>query len=196
MYEPNGVAGFATNFVLLRTSRQYFLLYREKSVVNIQRRSGKQLFPLLVFVLLTETELRNQFAITVNVLVAQVVQQVTAMTYHFQKTTTGVVVFLVRAQVVVQVVDLVGQDRDLNFRGPGVSVVYFKSFDQVLFSFLADPAQCPWPRCQRPDHRTRQILESGWPPARRRESAAQPSRYPPRECLVAAPHTGAAWHGR
>ena len=70
--------------------------------------------------LLTDAQLGDECTIAVDVLLCQVVQQVTALTNHHQQTAAGVVVMLVNPQVVGQLVDPGGQDSYLNL---GSSVI-------------------------------------------------------------------------
>ena len=55
-----------------------------------------------------------------NVLALDIVQELAAQADHLQKATTGVVVLLVRLEVVGQFVDAVGEDGDLHFRRAGI----------------------------------------------------------------------------
>ena len=73
--------------------------------------------------LLTQAELCNQGTIGLDIGLLQIVQQTTALTNHQQQTTTGVVILLVHLQMVVQVVDALGEQSDLHFGGTGVAFV-------------------------------------------------------------------------
>ena len=53
----------------------------------------------------------------------QIVQQTAALTNHQQQAATGVVILLVHLQMLVQVVDARGQQRDLHLGGTGVALV-------------------------------------------------------------------------
>ena len=66
-----------------------------------------------------QTEVRS--SVSLNVLLLQVVQEVSPLTYHLEQASSGVVVLLVDLQVLVQIVDPGGQDGDLDFRRTGVS---------------------------------------------------------------------------
>ena len=86
--------------------------------------------------LLTNAQLGNQGAVTVDVLVCQVVQHLAALTNHHQQTTTGVVVVLVYAQMVGQLVDAGSQDGNLNFGRAGVALVSRILQDNLGLLFL------------------------------------------------------------
>ena len=73
--------------------------------------------------LLTQTQLGNQRTIALDVLALEVVQQTATLTNHQQQTTAGVVVVLVVAQMLVQVIDARGQQRDLNLGRTGVALM-------------------------------------------------------------------------
>ena len=73
--------------------------------------------------LFTQTQFLDDGAVTVDILLHQVVEKVTAMTDHLEQATTGVVVLFVHLQVLGQIVDAAGQDRDLNFGRTGVTLV-------------------------------------------------------------------------
>ena len=62
-------------------------------------------------------------AIAVDVLLGQVVQQAAALADHHEKAAAGVVVVLVLTQMLGQLVDAGGQDRDLDLGGTGVALM-------------------------------------------------------------------------
>ena len=66
-------------------------------------------------VLLTKFEFFDDGAITVDIGLHQVVEQVAAMADHLQQTTAGVVVLLVDLAVFGQLNDSLGENGDLNF---------------------------------------------------------------------------------
>jgi hypothetical protein len=90
----------------------------------------------LPFSLFAQTQFLNNLTITVDVFLAQIVQEIPAMSDHFQKTTTGMMVFLVHTQMFIQIVDLVRQDRDLHFGRTRIIFMDFKLIDQFLLLFL------------------------------------------------------------
>src|SRR5690348_13067910 len=64
-----------------------------------------------------EPEFRNDSAIAVDVSPLHVVEQATTSAHHLEKAATAVVILLVRPEVIVQIVDSLGEDRDLHASG-------------------------------------------------------------------------------
>ena len=81
------------------------------------KEKGRLLAPpaLLEPELFAEAQTSNQSTITLNIYTSQVVEQVTALTYHLQQTTVGVMILLVGLQVLGQVTDTLGQYSNLYF---------------------------------------------------------------------------------
>ena len=77
------------------------------------------------FLLLTQTQLRNQCAIAVDVLFRKIAQHIPSFTDHLQQTAVAVVVLRVKFAVGGQVVDPFGQDRNLYLRRAGVVFMLF-----------------------------------------------------------------------
>ena len=73
--------------------------------------------------LLAQVQLGDQRTVALDVGLLEVLQQTTTLADHQQQTTVGVVVLLVVLQVLVQVVDAVGQQRDLHLGGTGVALM-------------------------------------------------------------------------
>ena len=71
--------------------------------------------------LLTNTELGDNGAVTLHVLLGQVVQHLTALTDHLQQAAAAVVVVDVDLQVLGELLDAGGQNGDLHLGGAGVS---------------------------------------------------------------------------
>ena len=76
----------------------------------------------------------NDGAVSFDFLLHEVFQKTAALTNHFQKTTTGMMVFLVVLQVFCQIADAFRKNGNLDFRGSRVSFVDAVGFDQYLFS--------------------------------------------------------------
>ena len=68
-----------------------------------------------------QAEVRDELAVTLEVARLVVVEQTTTLTDQLQQTATRVVVLLVLAQVLGEVVDALGEQRDLDLGGSGVS---------------------------------------------------------------------------
>ena len=87
--------------------------------------------------LFSESELADDRAVTLDVNLLQVVEQVSSVTDHLLQTAAAVEVLLVGLQVRGQVVDASGQNCDLNLGRTGVSFVGSVLFNQCeLFVFL------------------------------------------------------------
>ena len=71
--------------------------------------------------LLTDTQLSDQCTVTLDVLLHQVVEHLAALTYHLQQATTRVVILGMNLQVLGQLRDASGQDRNLYLGRTGVS---------------------------------------------------------------------------
>src|SRR5687768_16483467 len=74
-------------------------------------------------VLVTEPQFLNDLAVRLDVCPPQIVQQAPTLAYHLQEAAATVVVFAVLAEMIREVVDAFGQDRNLNLGGPGVGFV-------------------------------------------------------------------------
>ena len=87
--------------------------------------------------LLSQSELADDRAVTLDISLLQVVQKVSSVTDHLLKTAAAVEVLLVGLQVLGQVSDAVGKDRDLNLGRARVSLVGCVLLDNgELFFFL------------------------------------------------------------
>ena len=62
-----------------------------------------------------DTELLDELAVLLDVALLDVLQHTAALTDEHHEAATGVVVLLVRLQVLGEVADALGEDRDLNF---------------------------------------------------------------------------------
>src|SRR6185437_6297833 len=68
----------------------------------------------------TQAETADQRLVALGVLALQVTEQAAAMVDHLQKATTRMMVLLVRLEMVGQLLDARGQQRDLHLRRTGV----------------------------------------------------------------------------
>ena len=73
--------------------------------------------------LLPQAESSADSTIALDVSLLEVVLQAATTTYHLEQTTTRVVVLLVELEVLVQVVDALGEQCNLDFGGTGVTLV-------------------------------------------------------------------------
>ena len=83
--------------------------------------------------LLTNTKLLDASTISLDILALEVSKKVSSLTYHLQKTSSGVMVLLVDLEVLGKVVDPLGEDSDLYLRGSGVGLMSSVSFDNSSF---------------------------------------------------------------
>ncbi len=74
-------------------------------------------------------------AIAIDVLVGQVGEHAPALSDQFQEATTRVEVVAVLAQMILQAIDALGQQRDLNFRRTGVLRMRLKLRNNRVFVF-------------------------------------------------------------
>ena len=70
-----------------------------------------------------DTELIDDSAVTLDVLGHQIVQHLAALTDHLQQAAAGVMILLVGTEVLGEVVDSLGENGDLNFRGTRVALM-------------------------------------------------------------------------
>ena len=89
-----------------------------------------------MFALLSQAELADDRAVTLDVVLLQVVQQTSSLTDHLLETATAVEVLLVDFQVLGQVSDAVGQNSNLYLRRTCVALVSSILRDDVVFEFL------------------------------------------------------------
>ena len=87
--------------------------------------------------LAAQAELRDKGAVALQVGSLQVAEQATALADHLQQATAGVVVLAVVAQVLGELVDALGEQRDLDLGRAGVAAGAPVLADQLLLS-------CPW----------------------------------------------------
>jgi hypothetical protein len=74
-------------------------------------------------------------AITLDILFLQVVQQTSSLTDDLEKTPTGMMIFLVGAEMLSKIGDALGQKSDLHLRRPGVSLMGLELFNDFLLAF-------------------------------------------------------------
>ena len=87
-------------------------------------------------ILFAEIQLRDNFAVTIDVFLAQVAQNAAALPDHFQQAAARMMVFLVFLQMFGEVRDARRQKRNLHFGRAGVAVMHAVFFDNLLLGFL------------------------------------------------------------
>ena len=96
------------------------------------------MLPLQCQILFSQSETGDKASVSVDICLSEVLEKVSSLSYHLQKTSSGVVVFVMLFEVLVEVVDPVSKDSYLNLRG--TCVAFFSSilFDDFLFfSFVS-----------------------------------------------------------
>ena len=90
-----------------------------------------------MYALLTDAELFDYSAVSFNIVLLQISQQVSSVTYHLQKTTAGVVILLVNLDVFGELVDSLSENSDLNLRRTCVVLVKAVSLDYGSLFFFS-----------------------------------------------------------
>ena len=91
------------------------------------------LLTLPMMALSSQTELANDGTVTLNIVVLQIVEEVSSVTDHLLKTAAAVEVVLVSLQMLGEGRDSVGQNGDLHLGRSGVSLVGSVLLDNALF---------------------------------------------------------------
>lgn len=86
--------------------------------------------------LLSDSELFDYCAITLDILLLEIAQQISSVTYHLEKTTTAVVILRVDLEVLGERVDAVRENRDLYLGRAGVVLVDAVFSNDLLLYFL------------------------------------------------------------
>ena len=97
------------------------------------------LLSLPMMALSSQTELANDGTVTLNIVVLQIVEEVSSVTDHLLKTAAAVEVVLVCLQMLGERCDSVGQKRDLHLGRTGISFMGCVLLDNaLLFVFQHD----------------------------------------------------------
>ncbi len=88
--------------------------------------------------LLSESELLNYCAVTLNIGILEILEKVTSLTYHLEKSATAVEVLLIVSEMRVEVVDSLSENSDLNLRRAGVALVHSVSENDFLLLVLCE----------------------------------------------------------
>src|SRR5215471_287543 len=84
--------------------------------------------------LLADTELADQFAIALDVLRSQIIEQTTALAHQLEKPPARMMILRVNLEMLGQVRDALGQKRDLHFRRAGVAGMGGEFSDDFLLA--------------------------------------------------------------
>lgn len=93
---------------------------------------------LFKLALATQAQTLDQRLVTRFFLALDVVEQTTTLTHHDQQTAARVEVVLVLFHVLGEVLDPLGQDRDLHFRGTGVTGLKAVFSDEFRLAFYSN----------------------------------------------------------
>ena len=85
--------------------------------------------------LLAQLQLLRNLLIASSIRCVKIIQQATALSYHFKQAATGAVIFLVGLKMFRQIVDALGKQRDLNVSRTGVTVVDSKILNELALNF-------------------------------------------------------------
>jgi hypothetical protein len=96
---------------------------------------GVHALPPEVVTLFSESQGLDHFPVPVDVLVLQVVQQPSSLTHKFEQAPSGMMIFSVDFEMLVQVIDALREQSNLNLRRSSIRVVKFKLINQCLFLF-------------------------------------------------------------
>src|SRR5665213_2773231 len=85
--------------------------------------SSRRAFSCSTFVLVTEAKLGDELAIPLNFCPLHVIEEAATPTDHLQQAAAAVMIFLVRLEMFVQVVDTIREDGHLDARRTGVGLI-------------------------------------------------------------------------
>src|ERR1700704_1784843 len=80
-------------------------------------------------------ELLDQALVAAFVGALEIIEQLATLRHHLQQASPRMIVFHVRLEMIGQIVDPFGQDRDLNLRRPGVAGLLRMRLDDFSFTF-------------------------------------------------------------
>lgn len=104
--------------------------------------------------LLAQTKLLDESSIPFEILLHQVVEQSPALAYKHEQSSSRVMIMLVQLQVAGEVVDSLGENRDLDFSCPGVLLVLAVCLDEPSSVFLGEHCAHAFLQTCHPDPRT------------------------------------------
>ena len=107
---------------------------------RIKTRKGSSgyspLCPRVIKILLTNAKFFDSSSVSFDVLGLEVVEEVSSLTYHLKKASSGVMILLVYLEVLGKVVDSLSEDSDLYLGRTSIGLVSSVSFDNSsLFVF-------------------------------------------------------------
>ncbi len=97
-----------------------------------------------LFELFSDSKLGNHFAIALDVVCPQVIEQPPSFTDNFQQSAARPMVLLVRFEVLGEIRDALAKQSDLNFRGSRISSMDSILGNDVTFIFLCQTHSLPF----------------------------------------------------
>ena len=94
--------------------------------------------------LLTDTATFDDGTVTFDVVLLEIVQELSSLTDHLLHTSAGVVVLRIASKVLGELSDSLRENGNLNFGRAGVAFVNSILFDDVLLGFLCDHGVSPF----------------------------------------------------
>ncbi len=94
--------------------------------------------PSLRFYLLSEVQLLDDRAVTLDIDLLQICKEVSSVTDHLEKAATAVVVLVVDLEVLGESVDAMCEDRDLYLGRTGITLVHLVLLDDSLLFVFSD----------------------------------------------------------
>src|SRR5690606_4115821 len=88
-----------------------------------------------------EPESLDQLLVARRIVPAQILEQPTSLTHDAEQTASRVVILRMRLEVLRQLVDALGQERDLDLGRARVLAVELVRFDDGSFAFRSDQAE-------------------------------------------------------
>ena len=85
--------------------------------------------------LTTESKLFDKLGVTILVFLLQIVQQLTTLIDQLEKTLTGMMIFFVSCEMLGQLIDTCGKQRNLDLGRTRIVVMQFKALNYSLFAF-------------------------------------------------------------
>ena len=119
----------------MRTNTSEIIRYPRCRSTKVVRTSNK---------LLTDAATLDDGAVTLDVVLKKVVEELSSLTDHLLHTAAGVVVLGVLLKVLGELADSLGKNSDLYLGRAGVAFVYCEFLNNVLLGFLCDHGVSPF----------------------------------------------------
>jgi hypothetical protein len=99
---------------------------------------GDKAPPQTITKLLPQVQAGKKASITLDVRVSEICEAISSLTYHLEKTSSGVMILLMNLEMLVKLINPVGKNGYLYFRGTGIARMGSILFDDLLFDFLCN----------------------------------------------------------